>query len=152
MFNRASKCFPLFPGFWEHDYWNVNTCVCLPCIIINVGVIFCLWHWGKTVGWVWQQCWPSLRHLWLKLIRNWRKLHNVLLHKLYLLPYIIRIMERKKGMWVTCHVEWMSHEPSMQGYQKSFIIMNDQLHYYWPVYIWLPSYRHKDLYIAVKDN
>jgi len=45
--------------------------------------------------------------LWLKLIGNWRKLHNVKLHKLYLLPDIIRIMEEgKEGEWLG-HVEGM---------------------------------------------
>jgi len=97
--------------------------VCVPCIIITVGVTLGLWHWGMTVDWVWQQCWSGLRLLWLKLIGNWRKLNNVLLRKLYLLPDIIRIIEEgKEGEWLG-HVEWMWHETCAQVYQNFIIIM-----------------------------
>jgi hypothetical protein len=68
----------------------------LPCIIINVGV---------TLGSVTlrNDCRLGLAtvlirmKLWMKLIANWRKQHNVLLCKLYLLSDF-RIKERKEGM------------------------------------------------------
>ena len=57
----------------------------------------------KAVDWVWEQCWSVGRILWLKLIGNWRKLHNVWLHKLYLSSDIIIIKEEKKDG------EWLGH-------------------------------------------
>jgi hypothetical protein len=36
--------------------------------------------------------------VWLRVIRNWRKLHNVELHKLYLSTDVIKIMDQIKKM------------------------------------------------------
>jgi hypothetical protein len=36
--------------------------------------------------------------VWLRVIRNWRKLHNVELHKLYLSTGVIKIMDKMKKM------------------------------------------------------
>jgi len=45
------------------------------------------------------------------------------------LPIIIRIMEEgKEGEWLG-HVEWMWHETCVQVYQKTIIIVNNQLHF-----------------------
>jgi hypothetical protein len=57
----------------------MHVCMCLCIILITVGVTLDLWHWGKTVDWVWDECFSVLIILWL----NWRKLYFVQLHKLY---------------------------------------------------------------------
>ena len=64
---------------------------------------------------------------------NWRKLHDVRLHKLYLLPDIIRIIkERKEIEWlvnVECdmrHVYMQLHETCVHAV-ISLIIVNNQL-------------------------
>jgi len=44
--------------------------------------------------------------------------------------------ERKEGDWL-CHVECMRH--TIQGYQKSLFIMNNQLRFYGPMCIYLAS-------------
>jgi len=36
-------------------------CVCLRSISIPVGVTLGLWHWGRTVYWVLEQCCSVLR-------------------------------------------------------------------------------------------
>jgi len=60
---------------------------------------------------------------------NRRKLLNVKVHKLYLPPDIIRIKgEMKEGEWLG-HVQCVWHETCIQGYQKSLIIMNNQLRF-----------------------
>jgi hypothetical protein len=48
------------------------------------------------VDWDWVQCCSVLRLLWLKVIGYWGKLLDILLHKLYLPPDIIRNMEEMK--------------------------------------------------------
>jgi hypothetical protein len=110
MFAAASEYVAVFSGFWNRDFWNVNVRVFALCY--HKCVCDTLWHWGKTVDCVWQQCWSGLIHFWLMLIGYWRKLRNVLLHKLYLLPDII-INERKEGLWVawSCrmNVMWALH-------------------------------------------
>jgi hypothetical protein len=79
-------------------YTCVCLCVCVcmcvysPRIFMNVGVTLVLWHWGKTVDWIWEQYWSVLRLLWLKVIVNWRKIY-----KLYVPPDIIRL---KEGRWM----------------------------------------------------
>ena len=66
------------------------------------------WHRRKTVDWVWEQCWSDCTLLWLKAIGNWRKLHDVWLHKLYRPQILLEL--RKKGRWMagSCrvHVTW----------------------------------------------
>ena len=44
------------------------------------------------------------------------------------------------------------HETCVQGYQKSLIIMNNQLYSQWPLCICIPSYRHGNMSLAVTDN
>ena len=46
----------------------------------------------------------------------------------------------------------MWHETCAQGYQKSLIIMNNQLCCQWPLCICIPRYRHNNISIAVTDN
>jgi len=47
-------------------------------------------------------------------------------------------------MWKECDMR------RVQGYQKSLIIMNNQLHFYVPICI--TSYRHNDIYNAATDD
>jgi hypothetical protein len=86
--------------------------------------LFGLWHWGKSVEWVWEQCCSVCRLPWLKVIGNWRKLHNVWLHKLYLPPDIIGINTLPSG-----HV-WRCDWYPMQRWQvTSFnVFLHKALH------------------------
>jgi len=65
MFCTPSSCQKLITA--------VQRCVCLHSIFIAVGVSLVLWHWGKAVDWVWEECWSVCRLLWLKVIGNWRQ-------------------------------------------------------------------------------
>ena len=88
-------CFP--SCFHRTSYWSISMSVYI--------VLLYLWcdtrsvTLRKTVDCVWEQRWSFDRILWLKVIGNWRKLHNVWLHKLYYTFH--QILElRKKGMWM----------------------------------------------------
>jgi len=49
------------PSFFEKLAIAAQTSVCLCSIFTAVCVTLFLWHWWKTVDWVWEQCWSFCR-------------------------------------------------------------------------------------------
>ena len=79
------------------------------------------------------------------------KVRNVYLHKLYLPPEIIRIMEERKEGDLLYLVECMRHETYHTGLSK-ILIHNEQSTALLGAYVYIPSYRRDDIHIVVTDQ